>query len=242
MRVLRAHCLFEQSGTFKNEFIKLGIPAEDYDVLNNFDETDHFVDIFQELEKGFRWKKSIFDKIEKEDIVLSFFPCTRFEEQIMLSFRGDNYGMKDWDEKSKLLLDMKLGQELFYLYDLICKMAYIAFDRNIRMIIENPYSKNSFLTQRFALKPDIIDRDRCIDGDYFKKPTQYFFINCKPERNNLTDEANYNATGDVVNNVLVGGAIPGGNRKEIRSMIHPDYANRFIRKYILDGGGTKNNT
>ena len=26
----KVHCFFEQSGTFKNEFIKLGIPAEDY--------------------------------------------------------------------------------------------------------------------------------------------------------------------------------------------------------------------
>ena len=30
----KVHCLFEQSGTFKNEFIKLGIPAEDYDIHN----------------------------------------------------------------------------------------------------------------------------------------------------------------------------------------------------------------
>jgi hypothetical protein len=36
----KAHCFFEQSGTFKNEFIKLGIPAEDYDIQNNFGETD----------------------------------------------------------------------------------------------------------------------------------------------------------------------------------------------------------
>ena len=27
------HCFFEQSGTFKREFIKLGIPAEDNDRL-----------------------------------------------------------------------------------------------------------------------------------------------------------------------------------------------------------------
>lgn len=32
----KVHCFFEQSGTFKNEFIKLGIPAEDYDIQNNF--------------------------------------------------------------------------------------------------------------------------------------------------------------------------------------------------------------
>lgn len=29
----KVHCFFEQSGAFKNEFIKLGIPAEDYDIL-----------------------------------------------------------------------------------------------------------------------------------------------------------------------------------------------------------------
>ena len=27
----KVHCFFEQSGTFKNEFIKLGVPAVDYD-------------------------------------------------------------------------------------------------------------------------------------------------------------------------------------------------------------------
>lgn len=32
----KVHCFFEQSGTFKNEFKKLGIPAEDYDIQNNF--------------------------------------------------------------------------------------------------------------------------------------------------------------------------------------------------------------
>lgn len=49
----KAHCFFEQSGTFKNEFIKLGIPAEDYDIQNNFGETDHVVDLFAEIEKAY---------------------------------------------------------------------------------------------------------------------------------------------------------------------------------------------
>ena len=49
----KAHCLFEQSGTFKKEFIKLGIPAEDYDIQNNFGETDHVVDIFADIEKAY---------------------------------------------------------------------------------------------------------------------------------------------------------------------------------------------
>ena len=49
----KVHCFFEQSGTFKNEFIKLGIPAEDYDIQNNFGETDHVIDLFAEIEKAY---------------------------------------------------------------------------------------------------------------------------------------------------------------------------------------------
>ena len=48
------HCFFEQSGTFKNEFKKLGIPAEDYDIQNNFGETDHVMDLFTEIGGGMR--------------------------------------------------------------------------------------------------------------------------------------------------------------------------------------------
>ena len=48
----KVHCFFEQSGTFKNEFIKLGIPAEDYDIQNNFGETDHIMDLFTEIRGG----------------------------------------------------------------------------------------------------------------------------------------------------------------------------------------------
>ena len=49
----KVHCFFEQSGTFKNEFKKLGIPAEDYDIQNNFGETDHVIDLFGEIEKEY---------------------------------------------------------------------------------------------------------------------------------------------------------------------------------------------
>ena len=48
--IKKVHCFFEQSGTFKNEFIKLGIPAEDYDIQNNFGETNHVIDLFKEIE------------------------------------------------------------------------------------------------------------------------------------------------------------------------------------------------
>lgn len=52
-KIETAHCLFEQSGTFKNEFKKLGINAYDYDILNDFGETDFQIDLFSEIEKAY---------------------------------------------------------------------------------------------------------------------------------------------------------------------------------------------
>ena len=49
----KVHCLFEQSGTFKRQFQLLGIPAEDYDIQNEYGQTDRIVDIFDEIEKAY---------------------------------------------------------------------------------------------------------------------------------------------------------------------------------------------
>lgn len=57
------HCLFEQSGTFKNEFIKLGYKAFDYDIQNNFGQTDYVVDLFKEIDNAYDGKPSLFDNI-----------------------------------------------------------------------------------------------------------------------------------------------------------------------------------
>lgn len=47
------HCFFEQSGTFKKEFGKLGYKAYDYDIQNDFGETDFVIDLFNEIKKGY---------------------------------------------------------------------------------------------------------------------------------------------------------------------------------------------
>lgn len=49
---MKVHCLFEQSGTFKNEFKKLGYEAFDYDIQNEFGETDCQIDLFAEIVGG----------------------------------------------------------------------------------------------------------------------------------------------------------------------------------------------
>lgn len=45
--------MFEQSGTFKNELKKLGYEAYDYDIQNNFNQTDYVIDLFAEIEKAY---------------------------------------------------------------------------------------------------------------------------------------------------------------------------------------------
>jgi hypothetical protein len=52
MNVRKAFCFFEQSGTFKREFVRMGVPAEDYDIRNDFGETDHVIDLFSEIRGG----------------------------------------------------------------------------------------------------------------------------------------------------------------------------------------------
>lgn len=59
----KVHLMFEQSGVFKNEFKKLGYDAEDYDIQNNFGETDNVVDLFDEIENAYDGKNSLFDNI-----------------------------------------------------------------------------------------------------------------------------------------------------------------------------------
>ena len=226
---MKAHCLFEQSGTFKNEFIKLGIAAYDYDIKNEFNQTDFLIDLFEQIELAYNGKPSIFDMFNQEDIILAFFPCTRFETKIQLWFRGKAYPQQNYSDKEKLLYSLKLHKELSENYELITKLALIAYEKKLKLIIENPASNPHYLTLFWPLEPAIIDKNRRENGDYQKKPTQYFFINFSPKNNMILEpiETVEKRTHDKAK------AKDGLSRQTIRSMIHPQYANRFIRQYIL---------
>lgn len=73
------YCMFEQSGTFKNEFKKLGINAVDMDIQNNFNETDYVIDLFKEIDNAYDNKPSVFSNITTDDLIIAFFPCIYFE-------------------------------------------------------------------------------------------------------------------------------------------------------------------
>ena len=115
---MKYHCFFEQSGTFKNEFKKLGYEAYDYDILNDFNETDYQIDLFKEIENAYDNKESIFDKFNKdEDFIIAFFPCVRFEEQILLHFRGEASV-----QKKKMILTIKRW-EVWYIPNMLIVLS-----------------------------------------------------------------------------------------------------------------------
>ena len=230
MNIRKVHCLFEQSGTFKNEFKKLGVDAEDYDILNDYNETDHIVDLFSEIKKAYDGDPSMFDHFQKDDLVMAFFPCTRFEVQILMGFRGEQYQQANWCDIKKLEYSIKLHQELHELYDLVCKLFVISIRGGWRMIVENPYSTQHYLACYFPIKPTLIDNDRRKNGDYYKKPTQYWFVNCKPEQNMFFEPLEPVETYSVENAHEMKAAV---DRKVRRSLMHPQYARRFIKSYLI---------
>ena len=231
MKINKAYCLFEQSGTYKNEFIKLGIPAKDYDICNDFGETDYQIDLFNEIDRAFDNESSIFDEITPDDVIVAFFPCTRFECKIPLAFRGQTYQQTNWTDEQKLEYSMKLHDELHDLYQRLCKLCLVCIRGGYRMIVENPYTQPHYLTSFFPLKPRIIDKDRQDNGDYYKKPTQFFIIGFEPEDNLVFEPLEYVPTyrHDSVS------PQDGKSRAVMRSLMHPQYARRFILRYLTGG-------
>lgn len=231
----KAHCLFEQSGTFKNEFIKLGIPAEDYDIQNNFNQTDHVVDLFSEIEKAYEQRTanseaySVFDTMSSNDLILAFFPCIYFETMSCMYFSCDTLNNQHKPQYERIKDAIERSKQRQYFYVLLYKLCYIAEHDNLKLIIENPATYPSFIlyTQNF-LKPTIIDKNRMTRGDFFKKPTAYWFINLKPtygftEQNDKEQHIIYDMRS----------APKAGMCSEERSMISPDYARNFICDFIL---------
>lgn len=232
---MKIWCLFEQSGTFKNEFKKLGFKAYDVDILDDFGETDFKIDLFSEIHsetcKHYDWHDgtSFFDKISKDDLVFAFFPCTRFQTQTPLLARGESWSYKGWDELKKLENSRKIVNELNYNYERFCWLFEIALKKGFKMVVENPYSRPNFLRDYFPIKPAVIIKNRAELGDLYRKPTQFWFVNFKPK-----NEFVLRNDGDVKLSINKVKGENGVNRKTRRSLISPEFASRFIREFILE--------
>ena len=220
----KIHCLFEQSGTFKKAFKELGYDAIDYDI-NKTENVDVVIDLFTQISYASQEKKSVvFDNISQDDLVIAFFPCTYFSDQSQLLSRGDNYGQKEWSKKQKLEYSMEQMQKRYTFYTFLCNLCLIAIKKGFKLIIENPYGKVNFLKQYFPIKPEVIILNRQKMGDFYKKPTQFFFINCHSEFNLQSEYSLENKVAKKIED----------NRGISRSIISQEFAKNFIKNFIIE--------
>ena len=136
---------------------------------------------------------------------------------------------KKWSLEKKLEKDIELHNELHQNYLLISKLVIVLQRKQIPVIIENPYSSQHYLINYWCIKPSIIDKNRHATGDFFEKPTSYWFIGIEPKNNFIFEAVNYKKK------MTVNGLYGTKDCQVQRSMISPDYINRFIREYIIDG-------
>lgn len=210
----------------------MGIPAEDYDIQNNFGQTDHVIDLFAEIENGYDGKPSIFDNINKDDLIVAFFPCIYFCEKSQMAMTFDCINYKKLNEKEKIDKIIKRSEDRQYFYQLLLKLFGTVYERKLRMVVENPYSGFHYLTltENFILKPSVIDKDRTKRGDFFKKPTQYWFVGCKATNGMTYQPTPHNKLKKIAD---CKSGLKAGLCSEERSLISLDYARNFICDFIL---------
>ena len=226
---MKVWCLFEQSGTFKNVFKKYGIEAIDVDYCNDFHETDIETDLFKDIDKAYSGQGTIFEDMDPDDLLMVFFPCTRFTEKTQLLLKASLAQMQNWDDIKKLEYSRKTMREVNTYYQVLCKLWIVVKRLNLRMIVENPCNPAWSLSIMFPIPPTIVHPDRSLLGDYFEKSTQYWFVNCTPKNNFFLEDLT--GTPKIVDRQKGNEKL---SRQVIRSMISPVYADRFVREYILD--------
>ena len=225
----KVHCLFEQSHTFATEFQKLGYEAYDYDIQNEFGKTDFVIDLFEQIDKAYNKEASIFDSMTSDDLLIAFFPCVYFETIQMLDYCLQRNGTQNKPLTERIDRAINRLHKRTRLHELLYKLTWIADVHKLRLVIENPATLPNYLIsgQNYP-SPTIIDKNRRERGDYFAKPTAYWFWNCEPT---------YGFTQQYAKETKVvtecersnGDGLCGGER----SLMSSDYARNWICDFIL---------
>lgn len=223
------HCLFEQSGTFKNAFRQLGIPAFDYDIQNEFGETDFKIDLFEDIDAAFEGLPSIFDQMRPSDLIFAFFPCIYFNEHNEMYFCGTSYNLRSLTPAGKLRAIIERSDKRQQYYKKVLQLMTICEERRLKLVIENPYNAHHYWRFNFPNYPKVIDMNRTLRGDYFKKPTQYIFVGFEPGKGqSLAKVRKMKFIEDCPSSRVAGLC------STERSMISPEYAHNFICDFILN--------
>lgn len=173
-------------------------------------------------------KKAFLTQLGGGDLVIAFFPCIFFCESNTINFRLDAHNYRKLNIRDKVKQIVKRSESRDYYFQLATKLVGVVIERGLRLVMENPYSTQSYICNNFILPPTIIDNNRTLRGDYFVKPTAYWFVNCKP-----TNGFSYQKDKERKIIRRSKGAFKQGLCSEERSMISPDYARNFICDFIL---------
>ena len=144
-------------------------------------------------------------------------------------FRGQHITQKNKSTLEIINANIRFERERTYFFTLLMKLVAVVESKRLRMIIENPYndSGNTYLQCNF-LKPQVVDKNRMLRGDYFVKPTAYCFFG-------LQATCGTSIQKDKKQKIITKckGSQKTGQCSEERSMISSDYARNFICDYIL---------
>jgi hypothetical protein len=213
----------------------LGFPAEDYDIQNNFGETDNVIDLFNEIDTEYKQQTTnnkqqttVFDMITQDDLIVAFYPCIYFCAMSQMAFYlgYTNYRKLNDIQKIKKILERSDKRKEFF--DRLLKFVSVCLSKNIRMIFENPWSEQTYLKANFLKAPDVVDMNRMERGDFYKKPTAYWFWNCEPTYG-------FSRQNDKKQKTIMKAkcGIHAGICSEERSLISSDYARNWICDFVI---------
>ena len=159
---------------------------------------------------------------------MAFFPCIYFCATSQMAFYWTcvNYRTMSIKQKTDAILERTKNRERFY--SLAVKMLANAKMRGLRLIMENPWSEQTYLKANFVQPPSLVDMDRTKRGDAYTKPTAFWYINCEPTNGKSFQQCKEHKTC-----MTSKGSKQAGICSEERSMMTSDYARNFICDFIL---------
>lgn len=161
---------------------------------------------------------------------MAFFPCIYFCAPAQMNFTWGCINYRGMTVKQKTDAILERDKKRAYFYGLAIKMFAVAEMRGLRLIMENPWSENTYLKANFIIPPALIDNNRMLRGDYRVKPTAYWFFNCEPTHGRSIQ---YDKQKEKKTHMTSRGSSVAGICSEERSMISLDYARNFICDFIL---------
>ena len=171
---------------------------------------------------------SVFDLITCDDLIIAFFPCIFFCDINEPLFRLDDLNYKKLTLRQKYDKILERAKNREYFFEICIKMFCVCDCKGLRLVMENPYSQSHYLVKNFVYKSKLIDKNRRRRGDFFVKPTQYWFLHCEPTYGN-----SYTKPQETKTVCGIKGSKQAGLCGEERSLISPDYARNFINDFIL---------